>query len=30
MKGVENKVADCLSHYYEMEGGKGVQDECIN
>ena len=30
MKGVENKVADCLSRYYEMEGGKGVQDKCID
>jgi len=30
VKGVENKVADCLSHYYEMEGGKGVQNECVD
>jgi len=30
MKGVENKVADCLSRYYEMEGGEGVQNECVD
>jgi len=30
VKGVKNKVADCLSRYYEMEGGKGVQDECVD
>ena len=30
MKGVENKVANCLSCYYEMEGGKGAQNECID
>jgi len=30
VKGVENKVADCLSCYYKMEGGEGVQNECIN
>jgi len=29
VKGVENKVADCLSRYYKMEGGKGVQNECV-
>jgi len=30
VKGVENKVADCLSRYYEMEGGEGVQNECVD
>jgi len=30
MKGVENKVANCLSRYYEMEEGKGVQNECVD
>ena len=24
MKGVDNKVADCLSRYYETEGGEGA------
>jgi len=30
VKGVENKVADCLSRYYEVEGGEGVQNECVD
>jgi len=30
VKGVENKFVDCLSHYYEMEGGEGVQNECVD
>ena len=30
VKGVENKVANCLSCYYEMEGGEGVQNECVD
>ena len=29
MKGVDNKVADCLSRYYETEGGEGAH-ECVN
>jgi len=30
MKGVENKVANCLSRYYKMEGGEEVQNKCVN
>ena len=30
VKGVENKVADCLSRYYETEGGEGIWDESID
>ena len=26
MKGVDNKVADCLSRYYETEGGEGAHE----
>ena len=26
MKGVNNKVADCLSRYYETEGGEGAHE----
>ena len=29
MKGVDNKVADCLSRYYETEGGEGAH-ECVD
>ena len=27
MKGVDNKVADCLSQYYETEGGEGTHNK---
>ena len=30
IKGVENKVADCLSRYYENGGGESAPDEDIN
>ena len=30
VKGADNKVADCLSRYYETEGGKGAHDECVD
>ena len=26
MKGVDDKVADCLSRYYETEGGEGAHE----
>ena len=29
MKGVDNKVADCLSQYYETEGSKGAH-KCVD
>ena len=30
VKGIDNKVANCLSRYYEMEGGEGAHDKCVN
>ena len=30
VKGIDNKVTDCLSRYYEMEGGEGAQDERVD
>ena len=29
VRGVDNKVADCLSQYYETEGGEGAH-ECVD
>ena len=30
MKGIDNKVADCLSRYYETEGGEGAHNERVD